>query len=242
MILEKFIKPFPTTNDFHILNSGAQRLIVKVYRGKDADRRFLCERNNLLTWKIYGFNVPEYFDLKVQSLDRPYLVMNFIDGSNLRKLFTDPCLSTSKKMCIWKQTLETIFHRHSVALHNNRIDLVHSDSNTGNVMIKDSSIFFLDLETPPKFDNIIEACAVEIATLARWTVRDLGIEHLYSILEELAKTYKNQENILIKIINRTTSRPFQILHRWKDQKKKLKDPSEVTKYDIADGLKKILYP
>jgi hypothetical protein len=85
----------------------------------------------------------------------------------------------------------------------------------------------------------LESASIEAATTCRWIVRDLGIESLDRVLKLAAAAYGNQELLLKLIVDRTTGRPFQLYHRWKNKKRKLAHPDEVTKYDIADGLAKL---
>ncbi len=83
--------------------------------------------------------------------------------------------------------------------------------------------------------------AIELAKLLRWTVRDVGREHLPSVIQLTVETYGNDNSILTSLVETVCGRPLQPIHRYKDYRKKAKMPNEVTKYDIADGLSSVLY-
>ena len=52
-------------------------------------------------------------------------------------------------------------------------------------------------------------------------VRDLGIDYVQEVLKRMLAVYKGQDNLLKPIIKRTSGRPFQFYHLWRDERKKV---------------------
>jgi hypothetical protein len=60
------------------------------------------------------------------------------------------------------------------------------------------------------------------------------------VLSILLQAYAGQECLLERLVNRARNRPLQSYHRFRDWMRKRKDAHEVTKYDIADGIGRVL--
>ena len=236
------LKPFrATTNDFFVLTADEDKYLVKLYRGPSAQQRRDQERRRLHQWTGNGYLAPRVNDIVVPELrDESYLVMSFIEGISLREYLCRDNNDRGKKWNCLKTFFQQNSLRHQRAIKENNPDLLHYDANTGNVICAADGFYFIDFETIDPHHNVVESTAVEAATMCRWIVRDLGRTSLDKVVEIMASSYQNQQDLLQIIVQRTTARPGQFYHRWRDRQRKRKNPQEITKYDIADVLAKIL--
>ena len=230
-----------TSNSLYTLIDGENKFLVKCYRGGGGEKRRNRERFALNYWKAAGFLVPQVHDREVPGLSGPYLVTALLEGPSLRELLLTDVRSPEEK----RETLARLFaemaRRLDAALSANDALSVHHDPNTGNIICAEDGFYFVDFEAPPrKTRRVQQASSIEIATTARWIVRDLGIEFLHETVKLLAGAFASREALLKRIVKRTAGRPFQFYHRRRNRKYKKAHPDDVTKYDIADALSKLL--
>jgi hypothetical protein len=233
----------PTHNRLYQMELDEGRFLVKVYGGQDAPQKCRRECDAIHAWQQAGFHTTELKEMKIPSLaGESYLVMRFIEFASLREILRDEGRTIDEKL----QLVETLFVqmqlRHHQALSSANRTIVHYDPSTDNIHYGDGRFVFIDLETPiPARVPILDSVSIELATTARWIVRDMGKDHLHSVAERMAPAYfEHHRPVLKRVVSRTRSRPFQFIHRRNDRKKKLANPAEVTKYDIADSLNRIL--
>ncbi len=236
MKLVPFEKHIHTTNDLFTLVGAPTKCLVKLYRGEDRQARRDREFANISAWAQAGFKVPAIYDYDIDDPGDPYLIMQHLQGPNLCHAIRENRGNRELTLNWWSQTLETVYARHDLAINAGRADLIHTDSSTGNVILTDDGVFFIDFEAPIRFGDVSEGASVELAMLCRWAVRDAGIDACGWMMADVMRVYQDRDELLKLIVKRTLGRPMQIYHRWKDRKKKLKKPGEVTKYDIADAL------
>ena len=240
MRLRPIDKPFSTTNDLFELVGLDAPALVKVYRGRRAGARRDRERRALALWRAEGFQTPEILDVTLPELDRPYLVMTRLDGRTLQQVLARGDLPLPRRLEQWERVLRCTLARHRRAVESGQVLLTHPDASTGNVVLTDSGVYFLDLEAQPRFRDAREGAAVELGKLARWAVRDLGPQHCREAVRRVAAVYRGQPELLRRIVDRVRSRPMQFFHRWRDRRRKSARGGEVTKYDVADALAGLL--
>ena len=236
MRLEKLQRPFVTTNDLYVLSEVSEPAIVKVYRGLGAAERCSSEAGRLKLWRDAGFGVPGLLDYQIDELESPYIVMQHLQGPSLREVLLDGSVELQAKLDCWQRVVEELAGRHRRAISDNEIEFVHGDSNTGNVIITADAIRFLDLESSSKFSNVVEAASVEMSTLCRWAVRDIGPARCDVMMRLVLEAYQDMTDVVVYVTKRTLVRPFQWFHRWRDSVKRSRRVGEVTKYDIADSI------
>lgn len=230
-----------TSNRIYKTEGHEPSLLVKEYVGPGSQRRRSQERDILELWSRHGFRVPALHDLVITELGRaPYLATEYLDHPTLQQQLRSPSLSRTEKI----QLLETIFRenhlRHRKALELNEPRLVHYDPNTSNILCGNSTFCHIDFEHQANQAPLPLSVSLEIAKFTRWAARDIGGEALQEILPVLLVVYEDQRFLLESVADRTLARPFQFFHRWRDRRRKQKKPDEVTKYDVAGGLKKLL--
>lgn len=191
-------------------------------------------------WNELGFNVPKIVTKRMEYIKEPHLVMSFIEGPSLREYLLGKSCSMEEKLELLTRLFKEMDHRHKLAIHSNDPDIAHHDPSTDNVILAEDHFYFIDFETPHKKRSVIELASIEIATICRWIVRDLGIDYVQEVLKRMLAVYKGQDNLLKPIIKRTSGRPFQFYHLWRDERKKVANPKDVTKYDIANALSELL--
>jgi tRNA A-37 threonylcarbamoyl transferase component Bud32 len=237
-IFEAFRK---TTNKLYIFTDGDGKYLVKNYYGSNSLARYRQEKFMINHWKQAGFMVPQIYDKQVPDVPEPYLVTGFIEGPSLREYLSAKSPAMPEKLAVLARFFEQMRRRHDTAIQTNDQYLIHYDPSSGNVIYTGDSFYFIDFETPHKSRcSVSVSASIELATLCRWIVRDLGPEFLEQVLKQMVAAYKGREPLLNLVVKRTAGRPFQFYHRWKNQRHKMLYPTEVTKYDIADGLMHIM--
>lgn len=191
-------------------------------------------------WNELGFNAPKIVGKKIECIKEPYLVTSFIEGPSLREYLSGNSCSLKEKLELLTSFFKEMDHRHKLAINSNDPDIAHHDPSTGNVILAENRFYFIDFETPRKKRSVVELASIEVATICRWIVRDLGIDYVQEVLKRMVAVYKGQDNLLKPIVKRTSGRPFQFYHRRKNHRRKIANPNDITKYDIADTLIKII--
>ncbi|MCK5232721.1 MAG: hypothetical protein KAR13_20775 [Desulfobulbaceae bacterium] len=228
-----------TSNRLFVYDHKSEKLLVKCYYAQPAEKRRDKELFIMRYWHNAGYRVPEIHDIKIPSIDVPYIVMNFIDGISLQHFLSTDDNSLETKLETLSRFFKNINGRHDRAIRNNEGNLIHFDPSTGNVICADNDFLFIDFEDARKKRSVLNAAAIETATLCKWIVRDMGIRYADNVLSCLVSVYGNRK-LLNLIVKQTAGVPFQFFHRRRDRNKKLANPREVTKYDIADALAKLL--
>ena len=240
MILTELKTFKKTSNRLFIYDHKGKKLLVKCYHAQPAEKRRDKELFIMRYWHDAGYKVPEIHDIEIPSIKAPYIVMNFIDGISLQRFLSTNDHSLETKLEIVSRFFENINARHDRAIRNDDKNLIHFDPSTGNVIYTDNDFLFIDFEDASRKRTVLQAATIEVATLCKWIVRDMGIKHANNVLSRLVSVYDNNRKLLNLIVKQTAGVPFQFFHRRRDRNKKLANPLEVTKYDIADALAKLL--
>lgn len=230
------------TNEVVKVIRGDSCWLLKRYQGRDAQRRRNVERQRLNLWRSKGYSVPALYDIEFADETDPYLVLEWIEGVSLAQYLNDQSQSIAKRLQQLETIIKDIYCRQIRSLQEQDYDLIHFDPNTGNILIRNDTHFFIDLEarvaTSPK--NINEALAIELAKFLRWSIRDIGRQYLGDVINMTGEIYGRDNPIIATLVQRVYRPPLQFLHRRKDKRKKRNKPSEVTKYDLADGFRSII--
>lgn len=226
-----------TTNKVSRFQHEGRELLVKRYTGTAKQARRDQEERTLELWREYGFHVPAVRKLQIpQLLDEPQLVLDYLGSLTLQEKLKNPAVPRDDKL----ECIAAIFvknsRRHQLAIERSEPLLIHADANTSNILCHESGFYFIDFENCPGGTSLTEMAAIETAKFTRWVARDCGIALLPGVIEVLVEAYRGNREILQVIAERTTSRPFQWYHRWRDRDRKRRNPAEVTKYDVADAV------
>ena len=226
------------TNEIVKVTQGDRCWLLKRYQGNNALGRRNTEQARLRLWGSKGFPVPALYDLDLPEQSEPYLVLEWIDGISLAQLLNDESLTMDKRLQQLEKIIKDIYGRQSQNLQQNDYRFIHSDPNTGNILIKNGNHFYIDFEgcVTSSSNNITEALAIELAKFLRWSIRDLGRRHLQDVINRVIAIYGSDDPIIIAIYRRVYRSPWQFVHRFKDRKKKKNNPGDVTKYDLADAF------
>ena len=229
----------PTTNALYRWSPLPEPLLIKVYHGPRAWEHCRCERELLRLWREFGLPVPTVADHQVDALTgQPYLVLSHIPGQNLSQLLRAADEDTQRTLIA--RVFQENRRRHELALEHREIRLVHPDLNSRNIVIADEAPWYVDLESVPEELTPTRAIAIELAKLSRWLACDLGPGRVESVVRMLVDAYAGHERLLHRIVQHTYERSFQFFHRWRDVRLKADQPGLVTKYDIADCLRRML--
>lgn len=230
-----------STNQASLLTAQGRQWLVKRYAGAHQQERRDCEEQTLRLWNKAGFRVPRIASIDLPELHgTPYLVMEYLDGPTLQEYLRRAGGTRVQKLEWLSRILRENCRRQALALREHQTRLFHPDPNSSNVILVGSEFCFIDFETSVAQDQFADAAAIETAKFCRWTARDLGIDTLPELMNRLVEAYHDDPLVLRRIVRRTQGRPFQFFHRWQDRKRKRKQPTEVTKYDIADALAQAL--
>jgi tRNA A-37 threonylcarbamoyl transferase component Bud32 len=230
-----------STNRAWLLEEEGKRWLVKNYIGEHAEQRRDCETRRLTLWAHHGFRVPILENRTVNELKgEPHVVMEFIEGPTVQEVLRDMGQSKDNRLRRLRSVLAENRRRHGLVQELHEPGLLHHDPNTSNLLcLADGSCCFIDFEAEVAGWQI-EFIAIEIAKLFRWAARDLGRPDIDSVGALMVEAYADRKEWLKAIVQRTVERPLQFLHRWQDDRRKMKSPGEVTKYDVADCLARLL--
>lgn len=232
-----------TSNDSFLVIADGRRLRVKLYRGPAAVSRRDCERAMHALWRAHGFAVPAVHDRPVAcGTQSVCLVMDYVPGVSLRGLLQDPRIPAKWKWRVLGGVFAENRRRHDRVVSAAEPRLVHPDGNSGNIIIdQDGRPVYIDFETITHKGDAVDAVAAEMAKLARWAVADLGIAHLDRVVAHMCDAYAGREEFLQRIVDRVYRRPWQVVHRLRDRRRKAACPGAPTKYDIAAAVRQALH-
>ena len=229
-----------TRNSLYTLATDGGNLLVKSYSGRSARHRSAQERFTLACWKEAGYPVPKICDLVVPQIKAPYLVMTYINGLSLREYFSSAEVALDDKLLTLAGFFTDMSARHAQAIRSNDRNLVHYNSSSGNVLLVGQEFCHVDFEASRKYRSVLDAASVEVANTCRWAVRDLGLDSIDRVLPLMVSAYASQLPVLNRVLDRTLGRSLQFCHRLQDRRRKLTQPRKVTKYDIADALRRLI--
>jgi tRNA A-37 threonylcarbamoyl transferase component Bud32 len=235
--LQTFLK---TSNDLYVFEVEAKKFLVKCYRGEDAQRHRDAEAVTMAYWKSKGFLVPDVVDISVPGIEGAYLVMSLIEGISFREYLSQSEINVSEKLERVSALFRQVYSRHRLAFETDDRQLIHYDPSTGNILMAQKNFYTIDFESPARSLPVKQSGAIELATLCRWMARDMGAETVPEIMMRLVEAFDDCPMVLQLIVERTAGRSFQFIHRWRNEKRKRVHPQDVTKYDIADTLAKLL--
>lgn len=223
------------SNDLYVLESGGRKLLAKTYPGPDGLQRRDCEREMLGYWNGRGIRTPHVYAIPLRGISDPYLVFEFLAGQSLRDYLAGGT-PRAEKLRMVGSVYADVRRRHLLAIANQDLRLFHPDPNTGNILIDgESSLSWIDLETTRTDADPLDAAAFEIAKLTRWIVRDLSRESLAEVVRTIGESY-SLPDVLRRMCRQTLDRRWQFWHRWRDRRRKRRDPQLVTKYDLVDAI------
>ncbi len=229
-----------SNNKLYLVSPEDKTFLLKCYYGPRAQERKNSEFQTLQFWRDNEYPVPKCYDLEITDIVGPYLVMDYLPGTCLGEYLADPEVPVEKKLEKIGEIFRNNFVRHSKALKKKEPRLVHNDANTGNIVVSSDGCYYIDFEGSVKKGPLDDMVCREMAKLCRWVARDMGRDSLEAVVGNMVKAYQEKEELLRRIVELTIGRPFQIIHRLRDLRKKKANPGDVTKYDIADTLKKAL--
>lgn len=231
-----------TSNTLLIAENGNRRYLVKRYEGKNAEHRRNLELHRLVRWRRAGFNVPAVVKPAGLEENAPCLAMEYLMGCSLQEFLQSKSIGQQEKFDLLRKLFLLNADRHRIVLDTDDATLIHHDLNTGNILISNDRIFYIDLEgqlesrsSIPKTDLV----GIEVAKLLRWSSRDLGRHLLREVIGIMLDAY-HWSKVPESIANRVYNRPFQFLHRWRNMQRLRELPGDVTKYDIADGISELV--
>jgi tRNA A-37 threonylcarbamoyl transferase component Bud32 len=229
------------TNEVFLLRHGGRELLAKCYRGEHPQARCDYERTTLQLWATLSLPVPRVWDIDVPELrGAPYLITDYLGRLTLQEWLQDQAVPEAAKLSFLARIFTENHRRHRLAVERNEPRLIHADPNSSNILRAQEKFYFIDFERPAAFADLAEAAAVELGKFCRWTVRDFGVAQLEPVMQLLVEAYAGDKHLLRLFIERTCARPFQALHRWRDRRRKINHPGDVTKYDLADALLRLL--
>ncbi|MFW9949498.1 MAG: KEOPS complex kinase/ATPase Bud32 [Candidatus Thorarchaeota archaeon] len=192
--IEKLIKKGAEASLFFGYWFGKKALfkhrLPKSYRIEALDKdirkvRTLNEAKALIKLKAYGVNVPQVFEINLESA---IITMKFIEGEKLKDLMNS--LNSSDKLNIFKD-----IGRQIAILHIN--GHIHGDITTSNMIVtQEGDVFLIDFGLHDYSDKI-EDKSVDLHLLKRVLISSHGndYESCYAaFLKGYEAEYKNQKN------------------------------------------------
>jgi len=194
-------------------------------------KRKAFEEACLKHWREKGFPAPEALPSPFPEFDEiPHLATTFIEGVTLRRVLAE---ENSSKSDLLENFFVEILKRHQLAFRTQDNLLFHPDANTQNILVVKNQFYHVDFEMGRPWESPMESACREISKLLISMGEDLKHTERKRIYALFKKCYQNKE--LFDCLHKSViDRPFQKLHRWRDEQKKSKDPRRVTLYDILD--------
>jgi len=194
-------------------------------------KRKFCEEKYLKHWREKGFCVPDVVVTPFTEYeDIPHLATTYVEGKTLKTIL-------SKGFTASQDTLGNLFtdisNRHKLAIKSGDSFLFHIDANTQNILLAKNLFYHVDFEMGRPWETTMECAAREISKFLVSMGEDLKPEERNPAYALFKKCYGHHDvlDFLDRSVNR---RSFQKLHRWRNEKKKAKNPCRVTLYDITD--------
>ncbi|OPY90342.1 MAG: hypothetical protein A4E72_00700 [Syntrophus sp. PtaU1.Bin208] len=185
----------------------------------------------LKSWSNKGFRVPAVLASPFPEYEEiPHLCTTFVEGVTLRSILRKGYASSRE---ILGKFLEDLSNRHALAFRTKDIYLFHIDANTQNILVAKNVFYHVDFEMGRPWEQPMECACREISKLLVSMGEDLKPEERKSLYHLFKNIYQDKD-VLEYLDRSVTRRPFQKLHRWRNQKKKEKNPRRVTLYDLVD--------
>lgn len=226
-----------TDSRLYIAEIDSRKWLVKVYANAQQQLRRDLEHSKLLHWRERAFPVPQLLDVALEGIAQPHLVMEYVEGVGLGDYLKNPGIAWPEKKKTLDRILRSNARRHILVSQDHDVLLIHSDPNTDNILLQErGEYFYIDFEHPGSVKDIETAVAAEVATFIRRVLNDVGAEFTEEVVELLLRAYEHDATLLARIESLTLARPFQLVHRFRDRKKKRKNPGLITRYDVADAI------
>lgn len=192
-----------------------------------------CEESYLKHWQEKGFYVPEILPSPFPEYeDVPHLSTTFVEGVTL-KLLLKKDYSSSKEILMNLFTDMSKRHRLAFETHDNL--LFHIDANTQNILVERNRFVHVDFEMGRPWEDPLENARREVSKLLISIGENLKPNERKPVYSLFKKCYRNKD-LLNSLTNSVNERPFQKYHRWRNKKKKMRNPRCVTLYDLVDIL------
>jgi len=237
MSLSPFIPGRFTDSTLFLKEIDGKKLLIKMFVNEQKEDRREMELRKNLHWSAAGFRVPRIVDIKFNEIIEPYVVMEYVEGSNLSDYLKNPEIPLVEKLKVLRELFETNYRRHMLAREREDTLLIHTDPNTDNIIISPSGLVFIDFEHLSKALDIPAAIAKEVARFTRRVIKDMGASYTKDAVEILLLAYNYDVSVFDAVEERALGQPFQPLHRLKNKLKKFKNPELVTHHDIAQAIK-----
>jgi len=211
---------------------GMRQPIEYLSPHKRKDYEEACLRH----WNEKGFCVPQVLASPFPEYEEvPHLSTTFVEGVTL-KLILHEGYSSSRDIVV--NFFEDLSKRHQLALRNRDPLLFHVDSNTQNILVAKNQFFHVDFEMGRPWEHPMESACREVSKLLISMGEDLKPEERNPVYTLFKNGYRNKE--LLDFLDRSVNRrPFQNLHRWRNERKKKENPRRVTLYDLIDTFRNI---
>ncbi len=194
-------------------------------------KRKRCEESYLRHWREYGFCVPDILISPFPEYeDIPHLVTTYVEGKTLKTILSE---GFTWSQDILGNLFKDISKRHKFALRAKDNSLFHIDANTQNILLAKNQFYHVDFEMGRPWETPMECASREISKFLVSMGEDLKPEERNPAYAFFKKCYGNHE-VLDFLDKSVYKRLFQKLHRWRNEKKKAKNPCRVTLYDIMD--------
>ncbi|SEL94828.1 hypothetical protein SAMN04489760_101114 [Syntrophus gentianae] len=195
-----------------------------------------CEEAYLKSWSEKGFCVPQVLASPFPEYEEiPHLCTTFVEGVTLRSILRKGYASSRE---ILRGFFEDLSSRHTLAFRTKDIFLFHIDANTQNILVAEKAFYHVDFEMGRPWEQPMECACREISKLLVSMGEDLNPDERKPLYRLFKSIYRDRD-VLEYLDRSVTRRPFQKLHRWRNEKKKAKNPQRVTLYDLVDALQHI---
>jgi tRNA A-37 threonylcarbamoyl transferase component Bud32 len=199
-------------------------------------RRRDFEEGSLRYWEERGYHVPAVVKNPFHQLSHiPVLTTRYIEGMTIRDFLRSEKVGNAEK----EEQLAVLFRdtgeRHRVALRTDDNRLLHIDANTRNVILAENALYHCDFEMGRPWETPVQCATREVLKLLVSVIEDMGTSFAEPVCRSFRGVY-TEETVYAGIEKGITGRPFQRVHRYRNRRKKERDPGQITLYDILHFL------
>lgn len=199
-------------------------------------KRKTFEEETLTHWKNRGYCVPAVRENPFPEFEGlPTLTTTFIEGVTLREMIKDKRMDWPEKEKKLEALFEEVSRRHSHAFESGDVRLFHVDANSRNIIFACDAVYHCDFEMGRPWERAVPSAAREILKMLVSIADDMEPNRRGKILN-LFRSCCQEEAVYDHIRKGITERPLQGFHRYRDKRKKKREPERTTLYDIARHL------
>jgi len=198
--------------------------------------RKIYEEETLAHWGNLRYFVPIITENPFAEFEGlSTLTTTFIEGVTLREMIHDERMAWPAKEGKLATLFTEVSLRHNHAFETGDVRLFHVDANSRNIMFAGDAVCHCDFEMGRPWEPALQSAAREILKMMI-SIADDGAPKRRGAIFDLFRSCYREGAVYDHIRKEISGRSFQGLHRYRDKRKKEREPGKTTLYDILAYL------